>query len=186
MTDSAKVVFIDRDGVINEFPGQGKYVTGPGEFRLLPGSAQAIRKLNEHGFRVFVISNQQGLAKGLYSQRDLDAITRKMINELKKKKAVVDGVYYCTHLSQDNCLCRKPKTGLLEQACSDFRIRPGSGFLVGDSMIDVETALAMKIKSVLVLSGREKISGRDSWPHQPDFIFDNLLLAAHYICAHAK
>jgi len=186
MDDSVKAVFLDRDGVINEFPGYGKYVTGPKEFHFLPGSIEAVRKLKENDFKLFIVSNQQGVAKGLYSLKDLKAIDRKMLSGFKKKKTSVDGIFYCTHLAEEDCACRKPKTGLLTQALSGSVLRRSSSFFVGDSMIDMQTAQAMEIKSVLVLSGREKIAERNGWSFNPDFIFDNLLLAAHYICAHAK
>lgn len=186
MVDSRIVVFLDRDGVINRSPGEGEYVTRPKDLTLIPGSGQAIRKLNEAGFKICVISNQQGVGKKLFTQKDLDAVTARMVAVLKKKKAYLDGIYYCTHLKEENCHCRKPKTGLLERALADLSLIPQAMFFVGDSMIDVETAHAFGSKSVLVLSGKEKLSHRASWPLVPDFIFDNLLLAAHYICAHGK
>ncbi len=186
MKDKGKVVFLDRDGVINRSPGEGEYVTSPRDFSLLPGSGEAICKLNEKGYKVCVISNQQGVGKKLFRQKDLDAVTARMVSGLKKKKACLDGIYYCTHLKEEDCPCRKPKTGLLEKALADLDLRPQTMFFVGDSMIDMETAQAFGSKSVLVLSGKEKISNRPFWPLVPDFIFDNLLLAVYYICAHEK
>ena len=179
-----KVVFLDRDGVINEYPGDGKYVTNWKEFKFIPGSIEAIRKLNENKFKVFVISNQAGVAKGGYSQNNLDAITERMLSALGKKKAGIDGVYYCTHHPEDKCLCRKPGIGLLERALKDSGINPTLSFFIGDSATDIMTAKNFGITSVLLLSGKEKISLRDTWLHKPDYIFDNLLLASHYLCSH--
>jgi D,D-heptose 1,7-bisphosphate phosphatase len=179
-----KVVFLDRDGVINEYPGDTLYVTTWRDFRFIPGSIEAIRKLNERGFKLFVISNQAGVAKGLYSKKDLDKITRKMLNILKKNKAYLDGVYYCLHHQDDNCSCRKPKAGLLHKAMADFRIKPQVSFFIGDSFRDMKAAKEFGAKPVLLLSGKEKIANRKNWEFEPDYIFDNLLLAGHYLCEH--
>lgn len=179
-----KVVFLDRDGVINKYPGDKRYVTNTGEFEFIPGSIEGIKKLKTSGFKIFIISNQAGVAKGIYSQKALDKITRKMENALKKQKASIDGIYYCTHLPQEECLCRKPKPGLLHRSLSDANITPAQAFFIGDSFMDMKAAQAFGAKSVLVLSGKEKISRRRQWEFEPDYIFDNLLVAAYYLCAH--
>jgi len=179
-----KVIFLDRDGVINTFPGRGNYVTGARSFSFLPGSIEAVKKFNEHGFKVFVVSNQSGVAKGIYSQKDLDAIDKKMRSGLKKKKAFLDGIYYCTHGSGEGCSCRKPKTGMLEAALKDSKGSLERSFFIGDSFVDIETAKNFGAHPVLVLSGREKLSGSGDWPCQPEYVFDNLLLASYYLCAH--
>lgn len=179
-----KVVFLDRDGVINEYPGECRYVTHHKEFKLIPGSAQGIKKLKEKGFKIFVVSNQAGVAKGFYSEKDLRHIDKKLLKLLKKNGVSVDGVYYCLHKDEDKCDCRKPKTGLLDKALAVAGITPEISFFVGDSFIDMKTAKAFGAKSILVLSGKEKIANRINWEFEPDYIFDNLLLAAHYICSH--
>ena len=178
-----KVIFLDRDGVINEYPGDRKYVIGHHGFKLLPGSLEAIKKFNKFDFKVFVVSNQAGVAKGLYTQEDLEGINRKMINALKKYGAHVSGIYYCTHLSEDNCNCRKPKPGLLNKAVADLGVEPQIAFFIGDSFMDMKAAVEFGAKTVLVLSGREKISNRINWEFEPDYVFDNLLVAANYICS---
>jgi D,D-heptose 1,7-bisphosphate phosphatase len=179
-----KVVFLNRDGVINEYPGDYQYVKSWKEFKFIPGSIEAIRKFNSKGFKLFVISNQAGVAKGLYSKKTLDAITKKMLNVLKKNNAYIDGVYYCTHKEEDNCLCRKPKTGLLYKSLEDFKISPEITFFIGDSFRDMKAARIFGAKTVLVLSGKEKLTNRKNWEFEPDYIFDNLLLASHYLCKH--
>ncbi len=179
-----KVVFIDRDGVINQYPGDAKYVCSLKEFKFIPGSLEGIRKLYEKGFKVVVVSNQAGVAKGLYNFRELEKINKKIHRELKRSNAQLSGIYYCTHSSQENCSCRKPETGLLTQAISDLKIKPVISFFVGDSFKYMHTALSFGAKPVLVLSGKEKISNRSKWEFEPDYVFDNLLLAAHYICSH--
>ncbi|MCP4653279.1 MAG: HAD family hydrolase [Candidatus Omnitrophica bacterium] len=179
-----KIIFLDRDGVINKYPGDTRYVTSKKEFEFLPGSIQGIRKLNENGFKIYVVSNQAGVSKGLYSQKDLDGITGCMIKGLKKNNAFVDAVRYCTHINDDNCTCRKPKPGLLHNIVSEFNLDPKISFFVGDTFTDMKAARAFGAKSVLVLSGKEKISNRENWEFEPDYVFDNLLLAAYYLCEH--
>jgi D-glycero-D-manno-heptose 1,7-bisphosphate phosphatase len=184
MSIGERVVFIDRDGVINQYPGDGHYVSSVKEFKFIPGSLEGIRKLYEKGFKVVVISNQSGVAKGLYDCQELEKINKKIRRELKRNRVELSGIYYCPHNPEDNCSCRKPKTGLLTQAISELKIKPMISLFVGDSFKDMNTAIAFGAKPVLVLSGREKISNRSKWEFEPDYIFDNLLLAAHYICAH--
>lgn len=178
-----KVVFLDRDGVINEYPGDRKYVTGKDEFKFIPGSIEAMKKLNLAGFKLFVISNQAGVAKGLYSLQDLEQINQKMQEELKIHGVSIEGIYYCTHHPQAGCDCRKPKTGLLEKAITDLGTEPKQTFFIGDSFKDLKAAISFKAKPILVLSGREKISNRPNWKFEPEYVFDNLLLAADYLCS---
>lgn len=176
------VIFLDRDGVINRYPGDTNYVTSVKEFYFISGSIEGIKKINEKGFKLFVISNQAGVTKGLYSQKELDAITGKMLQGFKKYGAHVDKVYYCIHQDIDNCLCRKPRIGLMQQAIKEFNLSPKTSFFIGDSFIDMQAAREFGAKSVLVLSGKEKITNRKNWKFEPEYIFDNLLVAAHYIC----
>jgi D-glycero-D-manno-heptose 1,7-bisphosphate phosphatase len=178
------VVFLDRDGVINEYPGDFLYVTNWREFKFIPGSIEAIKKMKEKGFKLFIISNQAGVSKGIYSKKDLEEITRKMLNVLKKNNTYVDGVYYCMHREEDGCECRKPKTGLLHRAISEFKIKPTVSFFIGDSFRDMEAAKKFGAKAVLVLSGKEKITNRLQWKFEPDYIFDNLFVASYYLCDH--
>jgi D-glycero-D-manno-heptose 1,7-bisphosphate phosphatase len=184
MIMGGKVVFIDRDGVLNKYPGDGNYVCGVKDFEFIPGSLEGIKKLHDKGFKVVIISNQSGVAKGLYNHQELEKINKKIRRELKKNNAEISGIYYCTHDPDDNCSCRKPKTGLLARAIEELQIKPTTSLFVGDSFQDMKTALAFGAKPVLVLSGREKIANRSNWEFEPDYVFDNLLLAAHYICAH--
>jgi len=180
-----KVVFLDRDGVINKYPGDSAYVTSWKQFHFIPGSIEGIRKLNLKDFKIFVVSNQAGVAKGLYSQKALNEIDKRMLAEFRKHKVKVDGIYYCTHREEDNCACRKPKTGLLAKALeeADISVSSAETFFVGDSFIDMNTAKNFGSKAVLVFSGKEKISNRSKWAFEPDYLCDNLLMAAHYLCS---
>jgi D-glycero-D-manno-heptose 1,7-bisphosphate phosphatase len=179
-----KVIFLDRDGVINKFPGRYKYVTSLKAFKLIPSSLVAIKKLTEAGFVIFIISNQAGVAKKLYSKATLDNITRKMLININKTGGRIKKVLYCTHLKEENCSCRKPKTGLIEKAFNSFqaRIDRRNSYLIGDDVDhDIKLGKIVKLRTVLVLSGREKLNERESWNQQPDYIFKNLLQAADFI-----
>lgn len=181
-----KVVFLDRDGVINQYPGRGRYVTTLEDFIFLPGSIEAIKMFKEYGFKVFCISNQAGVAKGLYSRSDLNAITDYMLQSLRAHGTDIDGVYYCLHQDKDLCSCRKPKPGLIRKAFQQERERPSVCFVVGDSFRDMLAARASGCKSVLVLSGEEKEENKDCWQFMPDYVFCNLLEAARVLCHDQK
>ncbi len=177
-----KAIFLDRDGVINKYPGDTKYVTNSDDFRFLPRVKQAIACLGKAGFRIFVISNQAGVGKGLFSQKSLDLITSRMLKCISESGGKIDAVYYCTHRKEEDCLCRKPKAGLLHIARREYpAINFKKSFFIGDTIRDVHAAKSAGCKSILVLSGKEKLSNRDNWDVRPDFIFKNLWEAATLI-----
>jgi D-glycero-D-manno-heptose 1,7-bisphosphate phosphatase len=154
------------------------------EFKFIPGSIEGIRKLNQAGFTIFVVSNQTGVAKGLYTAGELERINKEMLKQLKKEGAYISASYYCTHLSSDNCDCKKPKPGLMEEAVCKLCEKPIMSFFIGDTFVDMKAAQNFGAKTILLLSGKEKIVNRNSWEFEPDYVFDNLFLAAHYICSH--
>ena len=98
-----KIVFLDRDGVINKYPGDRLYVTSLRKFRFLPRAKQAIVLLNRGGFKIFVASNQAGVGKGTYAQRTLDAITSKMLKDIEQAGGKISKVYYCRHRKEAGC-----------------------------------------------------------------------------------
>jgi histidinol-phosphate phosphatase family protein len=179
-----KIVFLDRDGVINRYPGDTKYVTSWKGFRFLPAAKSAIKKLNAAGYKVFVVSNQAGVTKGIYSQKALDEITAKMLQGLARAKAHLDGVYYCIHRDQDRCACRKPKTGLLERALKEHDIPKRAlkkSFFVGDTIRDIRAGKNAGCRTILVFSGKEKPANRPDWEESPDFTAKDLSAAAGLI-----
>ena len=176
-------IFLDRDGVINSYPGDTKYVTSWKEFCFLPRAREAVALLTSKKYPVFVISNQAGVSKGVYSQDTLNDITKRMLKGLEKSGARIDSVYYCTHRNEDNCSCRKPKDGLIKLATKGRKIDLKNSFFIGDTVRDVHTAKAAGCKSILVFSGKEKLSNRDNWQARPDFTFKNLHAAAKFIIA---
>lgn len=143
-------VFLDRDGVINRKPPEGQYVGRREEFHLLPGVESAIATLNRAGKRVLVISNQRGVALGLYSRADVDALHAWLKEHLAGHGARVDGFYYCPH-DKNACDCRKPKTGLFEQAFRDFPdANAANSLVIGDSVSDIEAARNLGSASIFI------------------------------------
>lgn len=130
--------FLDRDGVINEKPPVGRYVTSRRGLKLIAGAAEAVRLLNQAGVRVIVVTNQRGVALGIMSEDDLQDVHAKMTDELRTAGAHLDAVYYCPH-AEDSCDCRKPDVGLFLRAKADFRdIVFAEAFVIGDSDRDME------------------------------------------------
>lgn len=181
-----KAIFLDRDGVINKFPGYRKYVTTWKTFCFLPRSKEAITALAKAKFKIFVISNQAGVGKGILSKSKLDLITKNMLTAIKKTGGKIDKVYYCIHRPEENCVCRKPKAGTVRSIMGEYSLDIKKTFFIGDTVRDVKTAHAAGCKSIMVLSGREKISNRRNWQVQPDFVFKDLWEAANFILSFHK
>jgi histidinol-phosphate phosphatase family protein len=132
-----KAVFLDRDGTIaRDVP----YCSRPEDFELLPGAAEGIKLLNEHGFKVVVVTNQSGIARGYFTEETLAKIHKKMQEELAKYGAHVDAICYCPHHPDNNCDCRKPKPKMVFQVALDLDIELGQSYVIGDSEMDVELA----------------------------------------------
>lgn len=143
-------VLLDRDGVINRKPQEGEYVGHWREFQLLPGVESAITALNRSGRRVLVVTNQHGIALGLYSCADVEDTHARLRSYLADYGAHVDGIYFCPH-DKDQCTCRKPKTGLFEQALRDFpELLVGEGIVIGDSLSDIEFARNLGLPSIFI------------------------------------
>ncbi|MDO8662444.1 MAG: D-glycero-beta-D-manno-heptose 1,7-bisphosphate 7-phosphatase [Candidatus Omnitrophota bacterium] len=176
-----KVVFLDRDGVINKYPGDRFYVTSLKKFKFLPGAKNAIAQLTKAGFKLFIVSNQAGVGRGVYAKRTLEAITGRMLSEIETAGGKIDKVYYCIHRKDAGCLCRKPKPGLLKKAAKEFKFSLQKSYFIGDSIRDVITADKAGCKSVLVLSGKEKLANQKNWEAKPDFIFKDLNAATTFL-----
>ncbi len=181
-----KAIFLDRDGVINRHPGDFKYVTSWKKFKFLKGVKSALRGLFQEGYLLFVISNQAGVSKGVYSQKTLDEITAKMLCQLQKANALFQAVYYCVHKKEENCGCRKPKPGLIKKAIKEakefgIKINPKESYFVGDTQRDIEAGNSAGLKTILVFSGKEKPGGQRDWKIKPDFYAKDILAAAKII-----
>ncbi|MEI8176412.1 MAG: HAD-IIIA family hydrolase [Candidatus Omnitrophota bacterium] len=179
-----KFIFLDRDGVINRDPGAiGKeYVTSWEEFAFLPGVLESIKELSAHGYRIAVISNQAGVGRGVYSKVALDEITSRMVTVITAAGGTIDSVQYCIHKRDDNCDCRKPKTGSLKKAVGDRAIDLANSYFIGDSRTDVEAGRALGCKTILVLSGKTKSADETlAWEIKPDAVEAHLLAAVKLI-----
>ena len=144
-------IFLDRDGVINE--NQADYVKSWSEFRFLPGSLEAIAKLTQAGHRIVVCTNQAGIARGSITVETVEEIHRNMIAAIAEVGGVIEKVYYCPHGKDENCLCRKPRPGLLLRARDELSLDMSDAVFIGDSITDVRAAIAVGIRAVLVLTG---------------------------------
>jgi len=189
-----RAVFLDRDGVINELVYYAEHgvVDSPfttEQFRLLPGVCEAINRFHELGFKVIIVSNQPGVAKGYLSQETFDKIRNKMNEELAKEGASLDAEYYCFHHPEAkveklkaNCKCRKPKPGLLLEAAKDLGIDLRRSWMIGDGLTDVQAGKVAGCQTILL--GRMKCElchlMNDQDAH-PDLIAPNLLEAANLV-----
>ncbi len=145
-----KALFLDRDGVINESPGEGKYVLSQEEFRLRERIIPLIRFARSAGYLIVVVTNQRAVSRGLLSRARLDGIHAHMRALLEAEDAPVDAVYACTH-GFDECECRKPKAGMLLQAARDLDIDLSESVMVGDHEIDIEAGRAAGCKLCLLI-----------------------------------
>ncbi len=145
-----RTVFLDRDGVLNRKAPEGEYVSRWDLFHPLPGAMDAVRKLNEAGLKVYVVTNQRGVALGMYTMDEVDALHTRMSAEMAKHGAHVDGVFVCLH-DKGVCRCRKPGTGLFEQAQAlDPEIAWESSLMIGDSLPDMEAAARLGMRTVFI------------------------------------
>lgn len=145
------IIVLDRDGVINE--DSPNFIKAPEEWHAINGSLEAIAKLNKAGFIVVIATNQSGIGRGLLSLEILQKIHAKMNRELAKHNGHIDDIFFCPHLPEDNCYCRKPKNGLLLEIAEKFNVKPQELLVVGDSWRDIETARNTNCQSVLVKTG---------------------------------
>ena len=149
----ALAVFLDRDGTIIEDPG---YLHEPGKVKLLPGAAEAIRQLKDAGYLVVTVTNQSGIARGLYTVADYEAVQRRLRELLTAHGAHLDGSYFCPHQPEltGPCDCRKPGTKLFRDAQAALGIDFGGSWWVGDRLSDVQPARLLRGRGILVMSGR--------------------------------
>jgi D-glycero-D-manno-heptose 1,7-bisphosphate phosphatase len=183
-------VFLDRDGTINEQMGYINHVT---RFHMLPRAVQAIRLLNENDIPVVVVSNQSGLARGYFPKKVLDAVHGKMNKALSDGGAHVDGIYYCPHHPEAKeaeyrkaCDCRKPKTGLFEQAASDLELDLARSYVVGDRFSDLKAARNCGATGILVLTGYGRGDLEYVGPAlaiKPDHVAEDIYDAVEWILA---
>jgi len=183
-------VFIDRDGTLTEEVG---YVNHPSRLRLLPRSAEAVRRLNEAGIAAVMVTNQAGIARGYFSEEVMNAVHQQLVEQLKDGGAHLDGLYVCPHHPTEgvppykkDCDCRKPKPGLLLRAASDLDLDLHGSIMVGDKASDLAVAPHVGARSILVLTGYglgEWEYRRARFPVAPDHVAPDLLDAVELVIA---
>lgn len=183
-----KAVFLDRDGTVNEEVG---YMSDLSNFRVIPGVGPAIRKLNEAGFKVVVVTNQSGVARGYFAESFVHEAHVLLLEMLKRDEARIDALYYCPHHPTAgnsrytmNCVCRKPKTGLIENAVKEMGIDLTLSYMVGDKWSDIELGQRAGVHAVLVSTGYAADDPGNKRPAHipdPDFVAHSLREAADWI-----
>lgn len=161
---SVRVLFLDRDGVINVAPPRGEYITSWKQFRFLPGAIDVLSTACTLGYTLIIVTNQQAIGKGLLNNADLTRLHRRMISALRKHGVEIKALYYCPHLVQDFCSCRKPNAGMLEMAEAGLRaaIDRKRSLIIGDSPSDILAGLRFGIRGIRVSS--ETAESDDSYP----------------------
>jgi len=179
-----RAVFLDRDGTIIEDTG---YIDSPARITFIPGAIAAIRKLQEHGFKIIIISNQAGIARGLFSEDKLQTVDKVIHRQVLNGGAHIDASYYCPHHPehgvypfQQECNCRKPHPGLIHKAEKELSIDLAQSFMIGDKATDIETGQRAKVKSIQVLTGRGR-EEQAQLKNPPDFTAADLSAAADWI-----
>ncbi|HSL88240.1 MAG TPA: HAD family hydrolase [Ignavibacteriaceae bacterium] len=180
-----KAVFLDRDGTLNEDPG---YLGEPDKVVLLPGVGDALSKLkNKYHFLLIVVSNQSGIARGLITSEQVDAVNRKISELLASKNAKIDAYYYCPahpdFSTEEECICRKPSPYMILKAKEVFDIDLSSSYLIGDFATDIQSGIQAGIKSILLKT--EKFKDSISILHNqnifPSFVAENITDAYNFI-----
>ena len=174
LQDNQKAVFIDRDGTLIE---EVNYLSRLEDLRFFSFTREAIELFKDNDFLIIVVTNQSGIGRGMFNEAAMHLIHEKIRKDLGER---LDRFYFCPHLPGGNCVCRKPKTGMIEAARADFAIDMENSWMIGDKAIDIETGFNAGIKTALVLTGygREAV---ENLTNKPDLIAENLLEAAKVI-----
>jgi D-glycero-D-manno-heptose 1,7-bisphosphate phosphatase len=174
-----RAVFLDRDGTINEDVG---YFCDMDQFQLIPKAIDALEILQKN-FILFIVTNQSGVGRKIFSEKDLILFNGQIEKLLRKNNIIIRKTYYCPHLLEENCHCHKPSPYFLKKAARDYDIDLNESFVIGDHPHDIEMASAVRAKSVYVLTGHGK-KHRSELREQPDHIAENIFAAAEWIRSH--
>jgi D-glycero-D-manno-heptose 1,7-bisphosphate phosphatase len=176
-----KLVILDRDGVINF--DSDLYIKSPEEWKPIPGSLEAIARLNQWGYRVVVATNQSGIGRGLFEMDTLNAIHDKMMRAAALVGGRIDAVFICPHTNDDACECRKPKAGMLREIAARYNADLTAVPAIGDSLRDLESAVLVGAQPMLVLTGKGRKTCDDPALPAQTLIFPDLAAAAAHIAA---
>jgi D-glycero-D-manno-heptose 1,7-bisphosphate phosphatase len=180
-TRAVKLVLLDRDGVINH--DSDLFIKSPEEWRPIPGSLEAIARLNHAGFRVVVATNQSGIGRGLFDMATLNAIHEKMHKALAQVGGRVDAIFFCPHAADSGCTCRKPRAAMLQEAGRRFNVDLAGVPCIGDSLRDLQAAEEVGAQPMLVLTGKGEKTLRDGSFPKNTVIFPDLAFAASALLA---
>ena len=183
-TRSAKLIVLDRDGVINY--DSEHFIKSPEEWRPVPGSVEAVARLNHAGYRVVVATNQSGIGRGLFDMGMLNTIHEKMHKALAHAGARVDAIFFCPHTAESKCECRKPKAGMLIEIGKRFNTELTGVPCIGDSLRDLQAAEAVGAQPMLVLTGKGEKTLRDGTFPRNTVIFPDLAFAVSALLAEEK
>jgi D,D-heptose 1,7-bisphosphate phosphatase len=183
---SNHAIFLDRDGTLNEDPG---YISDPEKVVLFPETGEALFLLKKYGFLLIIISNQSGIARGMMTNKEVEAVNNKINTLLSEYKVKVDAFYYCPahpdYSSVEDCDCRKPSPKLVFEAVKEFNIDLEKSYFIGDAASDIQCGKNAGIKTILVRTGKgeESFSILQKENNLPTFVADNLLNACNFILA---
>jgi D-glycero-D-manno-heptose 1,7-bisphosphate phosphatase len=179
VTTLRPAVLLDRDGVLNR--DSADFIKTPEELVLLPGSAEAVARLNRAGYVMAIITNQSGIGRGLFSGQSLLQIHKKLVGEIMRAGGAIDGIFVCPHHPDDGCECRKPKPTLLNTAVNDLELDPKRTWYVGDKTDDVLCGQAAGLKTILVLSGKTQSYDLAEFDAPPTHVAPNLSEAVDWL-----
>ncbi|MCJ8326541.1 MAG: HAD family hydrolase [Campylobacterales bacterium] len=154
-----KAVFLDRDGVINI---EKNYLYKIQDFEFVPGVFSSLKHLQNLNYKLFIITNQSGIAREYYSIEDFNILTKWMVNEFKKEGIIISSVQLCPHGPKDDCLCRKPKTLMIDNILKTFNIDLENSWLIGDKNSDISCAINAKIKNTIQVKSGHEFNENDS------------------------
>jgi D-glycero-D-manno-heptose 1,7-bisphosphate phosphatase len=180
-TRAARLIVLDRDGTINHDSDQ--FIKSPDEWRPIPGSLEAIGRLNHAGYRVVVATNQSGIGRGLFDMRTLNAIHDKLHRSLALVGGRIDAIFFCPHTADSSCDCRKPKPGLLKEAGRRFNVDLAGVPVIGDGLRDLQAAESVGARPMLVLTGKGEKTLRDGGFPAHTAIFPDLAFAVSALLA---
>lgn len=172
-------MFLDRDGVLNR--DSDDFIKTPDELHVLPGAAEAVARLNAAGYLCIVVTNQSGIARGLFAEADLGPQHAKLRAELAAAGGRLDAIYYCPHAPDAGCDCRKPAPGMLQRATREHGIALAESWLVGDRPGDIACGAAAGCRTILVLTGKSPTYDPAGFDPRPDYVVPDLAAAADVI-----
>ncbi len=172
---SSKIVILDRDGVINV--QKGPYVVEVSQFKFLPKALEALKLLKEKGYRVHIVSNQSCVARGLLSMQKLNEITDFMLEKIRKFGGKIESVQYCPHHPDDNCNCRKPKTGLFKKIETKYKLNLKDAWLIGDDITDIQAGNKAGCRTILVSANKSSGELNRKKENSPNYISKDLYTA---------